>query len=315
MRIPKPKIPLLIIAGPTAAGKTAVALDLAQKLKGEIVSADSMQVYKYMDIGTAKVSPAEQLAVRHHLLNIAEPNEEFSLAQYKERADAAIRDIWQRQRLPLLVGGTGLYIKAVSENYPLASLPYDAACRAELNALWQQRGEAYMLDLLKGVDPESAAKAKDRRRIIRALEVYRLTGKSQTAIQRQAKQESPYSVLFIALSLPRQELYRRIDARAVKMVNQGLVGEYIRLQERGYSPTAKAMQGLGYYHAGMFVHGSWRQEEMLAQLQRDTRRYAKRQLSWFRGVKTAIWLDNIDSRASSAKISELAAGYFCLARE
>lgn len=302
------KIPLLVIAGPTASGKSAAALELAQIFNGEIVSADSMQVYKYMDIGTAKVDLATQAQVPHHMLDVVEPDEDFSLAQYKAQADKIIQDIWRRQRLPIMAGGTGLYIKAVTENYPLEQMPFDAGCRAELNRIWDERGREYMVSWLRQVDPETAAKAMDRRRIVRALEIYELTGSSQTEIHRRAKAESPFDALIFALTLPRQRLYERIETRAEAMVIQGLIGEYIKLIERGYSPGAKAMQGLGYYHAGMYVAGSWTREEMIANLQRDTRRYAKRQLSWFRGMEDVIWLDNNNPQSSLERISLLTAG-------
>jgi len=304
----KTKIPLLVIAGPTASGKSDIAVELAQLFNGEIVSADSMQVYKHMDIGTAKVSGEIRARVPHHMLDVAEPDADFSLAQYKEQADRIIQDIWQRGHLPLLVGGTGLYIKAVVENYPLDKLPYDASCRAELNRLWDERGKDYMVRWLEAVDPEAAARSKDRRRIIRALEVYRLTGMSQTEIHRRGKVESPYDAVIFALTLPRTRLYQRIDARAADMVAHGLLEEYMGLLEKGYSPESKAMQGLGYYHAGMHVAGCWSREEMIAHLQRDTRRYAKRQLSWFRGMEAVIWVDNSNPLASIKRISEFAAG-------
>lgn len=303
-----PKIPLLVIAGPTASGKSAAAVELAQIFDGEIVSADSMQVYKYMDIGTAKVDLATRAQVPHHMLDVVEPDEDFSLAQYKEQADKIIQDIWRRQHLPILAGGTGLYIKAVTENYPLEQLPFDPHCRAELNRLWDERGREYMVSRLQQVDPETAAKANDRRRIIRALEIYQLTGRGPAEIHRQAKAESPFNALIFALTLPRPQLYERIELRAEAMVIQGLIGEYIKLIERGYSPAAKAMQGLGYYHAGMCVAGNWTREEMIANLQRDTRRYAKRQLSWFRGMQDVIWLDHSNPQASMEKISAETAG-------
>jgi tRNA dimethylallyltransferase len=304
----KTKIPLLVIAGPTASGKSDVAVKLALIFNGEIVSSDSMQVYKYMDIGTAKVSMAIRAQIPHHMLDIVEPDADFSLAQYKEEADKVIKDIWQQGHLPLLVGGTGLYIRAVIENYPLDKLPFDATCRDELNRIWDERGGEYMLAWLEKVDAVTAAKAKDRRRIVRALEVYKLTGMSQTEIHRRGKAESPYAPIILALTLPRPQLYQRIDSRAEEMVTQGLLEEYEDLLKRGYSTGDKAMQGLGYYHAGMHIAGYWSREEMIANLQRDTRRYAKRQLSWFRGMEAVSWVDNSNPPASIERISQLVAG-------
>lgn len=306
----KAKIPLLVIAGPTASGKSDAAVELAQIFNGEIVSSDSMQVYKYMDIGTAKVSMATRTQIPHHMLDVVEPDADFSLAQYKEEADKIIIDIWQRGRLPLLAGGTGLYSKAVVENYPLDKLPFNVSCRDELNRMWDERGGEYMSHWLEKVDPETAAKAKDRRRIVRALEVFTLTGMSQAEIHRRGKVASPYDPLIFALTLPRPQLYQRIDSRTEDMVAQGLVEEYKDLLKKGYSPEDKAMQGLGYYHAGMHIAGYWSREEMIATLQRDTRRYAKRQLSWFRGMEDVIWIDNSNPHASVENISLLAAGKF-----
>lgn len=302
------KIPVLVIAGPTATGKSQLALELAAKFNGEIISADSMQVYKYMDIGTAKVDRIAQTLVPHHLLDVVEPDQEFSLAQYKLLADIAIDDINRRGRLPLIVGGTGLYIKAVIDNYPLSKLPYDPNCRTRLNRDWDEKGRDFMIKRLSQVDPSSALKVLDRRRIIRALEVYELTGQSQSAIQELAKEESRYRALIFALSLPRQELYDRINKRTEAMVIQGLVEEYTYLIEKGYSPRAKAMEGLGYYHAGMYVSGKWSQQEMITFLQRDTRRYAKRQFSWFRGMDKVSWLDNSNLKESILNISTAVAG-------
>lgn len=302
------KIPLLVIAGPTATGKSAVAVSLAKELDGEIISADSMQVYKYMDIGTAKVDWEIRKQIPHHLLDLVEPDADFSLALYKDLADKAIKDTWHRGRLPIMAGGTGLYIRAVVENYPLAELPYSAACRAEIEREWEQRGGDYMLAQLETIDPGYGAKARDKRRIVRALEIYRLSGRNLTEIQRESKKDSPYQPWVYALTLPRELLYSRINARALAMIKEGLIGEYSGIIAKGYAAGAKALQGLGYFHAGMYVSGRWNEAEMLSNLQRDTRRYAKRQLSWFRSMPAVKWLDNSDPRLSLLDISASVAG-------
>lgn len=291
-------IPLLVIGGPTASGKSEVAVELALRNKGAVVSADSMQVYKFMDIGTAKVSKETRNRVPHYMLDVVEPHEDYSLAQYKTAAVKCIQDIWQQGKLPILAGGTGLYIKAVIENYPLEEMPHDPLCRGELNTLWDRRGQDYMVELLEKVDPESAAKYSDRRRIIRALEVYQLAGRAFSVIQREAQENNPFKSLNFALTLPREKLYGVIDLRAEQMVIKGLIGEYINLINRGYPADCKAMQGLGYRHSGMFVQGKWTKAEMVEQLQQDTRRFAKRQLTWFRGMKDIIWQDNSNPLAS-----------------
>lgn len=301
-------IPLLIIAGPTASGKSAAAVELAQKLNGEVVSADSMQIYKYMNIGTAKVDDETRALVPHHLLDVVEPDQEFSLAQYKALADHVCMDIWQRGKLPIIAGGTGLYIKAVADNYPLDQLPHNLECREELKSMWDARGRNYMVQWLQRVDPETVARSIDKRRIIRALEVYQLTGRAPAEIHREAREGRLFNPLMFALTLPRPQLYEYIDSRTELMVKQGLVGEYISLIERGYSPNCKAMQGLGYRHCGLHVQGVWSLEEMKEQLKQDTRRYAKRQLTWFRGIKDINWLDNTEPPGAIQRIYTMVAG-------
>lgn len=302
------KIPLLVIAGPTASGKSDAAVELALELGGEVISADSMQVYKYMDIGTAKVDAETRAKVPHHMLDIVEPDQDYSLAEYKVQATAVAKEVWGRGKLPIMAGGTGLYIRAITENYPLEKMPHDPDCRAELNETWERRGREYMEAWLRRVDPETAAKAQDRRRIVRALEIFVLSGKAASWMQREAREANPFQPLQFALTLERAKLYAKIDARAELMVIQGLVGEYTSLIERGYSPEANAMQGLGYRHCGMYVQGLWTLEEMKEHLKQDTRRYAKRQLSWFRGMEGMTWLDNSEPQATVARILASVAG-------
>lgn len=309
------RIPLLVIAGPTASGKSDAAVELALELGGEVISADSMQVYKYMDIGTAKVDAETRARIPHHMLDIVEPDQDYSLAEYKVQATAVARDVWSRGRLPIMAGGTGLYIRAITDNYPLEQMPYDPDCRAELNEMWEQRGREYMEAWLQRVDPVTAAKVRDRRRIVRALEIFVLSGKPASRIQREAREVNPFQPLQFALTLERVRLYEKIDTRAESMVNRGLIGEYTSLIERGYSPEANAMQGLGYRHCGMYLQGLWTLEEMKGQLKQDTRRYAKRQLSWFRGMEGMTWLDNSDPRVTIAKILNSVAGIIGRQRE
>ena len=305
------KTPLLIIAGPTACGKSDVAVETALRLDTEVVSADSMQVYRHMDIGTAKLPPEERKGVDHHMLDVVNPDEEFSLAMYKRMAQKKCLDIAGRGKTPVVAGGTGLYIKALSENYPLEELPFDSQCRAELENQWQELGGGAMHKLLEQADPQAAQRINlgDKRRIIRALEIYRLTGVAPTNIQQKARQNNPFSPLLVVLELPRRELYRRINSRAHSMLDAGLLDEYNKLLDMGFSPQCNAMQGLGYRHCYMHVQGFWDKEEMLAMLQRDTRRYAKRQLTWFRGQKNAIWLDNSTPDSTPARICSILQGY------
>ena len=306
------EIPLLVIAGPTASGKTSVAIEVALTIGGEIISADSMQVYKYMDIGTAKATPEQRALVPHHLLDVVEPHEEYSLADHQKQAVAAAKDIYNRGRLPLLVGGTGLYIRAVVDNYPLQDIPHNEDCRRWLQGQWLVRGQERMRQWLEAVDPFSAARiaCNDQRRAIRALEVWLLAGRSLGEIQQEAKKKSPFRTISFALFHPREHLYNLIDERTLEMINSGLVGEYMQLTARGYSPHCKSMQGLGYRHAGMYIQGHWDLAKMTAELQQDTRRYAKRQLTWFRGIPDMQWLENINPQETSTTICHAIAGKF-----
>ncbi len=305
------KVPLLIIAGPTACGKSDVAVEVALRTKSEVVSADSMQVYKYMDIGTAKLPLSQRRGVPHHMLDVVTPDEDFSLAMYKEMAQKKSLEIGKKGKIPILAGGTGLYIKALSENYPLEQMPYDPKCRSELEQEWQQLGGPALYRQLEQADAAAARRISpgDKRRIIRALEIYRLTGVAATEIQQKARQDNPFSPLMIVLNQARHQLYRRIDQRSQSMIDEGLVEEYKSLLDRGFSPHSNAMQGLGYRHCHMLLQGEWGEGEMLAMLQQDTRRYAKRQLTWFRGEKQAIWLDNSDPGQTPDAICRIMQGY------
>lgn len=309
------RIPLLVIAGPTASGKSAAAVELALRLGGEVVSADSMQVYKYMDIGTAKVDQETRARIPHHMLDIIEPDQDYSLAEYKVQAESVCKDIWLRGRLPIMAGGTGLYIKAITENYPLEHMPHDSHCREELNRVWNAQGEEYMLQWLRRIDPEIAGKISDRRRIIRALEIFELTGKAPSQIQSDARAASPFLPFIFALTLPRPQLYEKIEARTELMVIQGLIGEYISLIKQGYSPQCNSLQSLGYRHSGLHVQGIWSREEMIEHLKQDTRRYAKRQLTWFRGMQGITWLDNTEPESAVQRIYTMVAGKFDLNSE
>ena len=302
------KIPLLVIAGPTAVGKSGVAVDLALKLNGEVVSADSMQVYKHMDIGTAKIDEATQTLVPHHMLDVVEPDQDFNLADYKSLAEARCKDIWKQGKVPILAGGTGLYIKAIVDNFPLEQLPHDQACRDELNRVWDLKGQDFMSQWLHRVDQDSAPRALDRRRIIRALEVHELTGRALSRIQTEAKEKSAFAPSLFALTLPRPKLYEKIEARTELMVIQGIVGEYTSLINRGYDPGSNAMMGLGYRHCGMYIQGLWTLDEMKENLKMDTRRYAKRQMTWFRGMQGMDFIDNTDPVLTVQRIYQRVAG-------
>lgn len=284
---------LLIICGPTASGKSALALRLAQELDAEIINADSMQVYKLMNIGTAKPAPEQLATVRHHLIDIVEPDEPFSAADFVEAADNAIKEITARKKKVMVVGGTGLYIRALLQG--LVDSPSGAGeIRTRLQQEAREVGNQAMLEKLRQVDPVSAAQmhVNNLVRIIRALEVYELTGIPLSRSQQEhGFSQERYESLKIGLKCDRKELYARIDARVDAMMAEGLSEEVQSLLEAGYSPHAKAMRGIGYKEITEYLAGDCSLQEAVALIKRDTRRYAKRQFTWFNSEKNLIWLE------------------------
>lgn len=279
-----PKI--VVVTGPTATGKTRFAVALAKDFDGEIVSADSMQLYRRMDIGTAKVTPAEAQGVPHHMIDVAEPYESYSVARYVREAAACIEDILSRGRLPILTGGTNLYIDSLVSGRDFAENEGDNALRERLGAEYDEVGGKAMLERLRGFDPERAAKLHpaDRRRIIRAIEIYMLSGKTMTQHDLETKSVPPrYDAVRIALDFEdRAQLYERIDRRVDTMVDQGLFDEVGRLLSEGVSPDATAMQAIGYKEPAAFFRGEITKEDAIELIKRESRRYAKRQLTWLR---------------------------------
>ena len=296
--------PLVVLCGPTAAGKTAAALALAGHFPVEVISADSRQVYRLMDIGTAKPSVLERQQVPHHLVDVVWPDEPFDAACFARLAAPVIDAVRQRGRLPLLVGGTGLYIRALTAG--LAELPgADPVIRRRLESMAASEGSAALHKQLAAVDRESAAllHANDRVRLIRALEVFELTGRPLSVWRREhGFDQCRYRLLKIGLSVERTELYRRIDRRAATMLTQGLVEETTALLAAGYPPQLKTLQTIGYREALRLLRGECTAPAALQELQQATRRYAKRQLTWFRGDGEVIWVDSV---TDSAKLTEL----------
>lgn len=292
---------VLALVGPTATGKTALSLALAEQLPIEIVSADSRMVYRWMDIGTAKPSEDERRRVPHHLVDVADPDEPFTLALYQRQAFAAIARIHHRGRLPLLVGGTGLYVRAVCDGLQIPAVPPDASYRAELEARAQREGWPALQDALAQVDPASAARIEPRnvRRVIRALEVHRATGMPYSAWQRRAP--VPFETLFFGLAMPRGALYTRIDARVDEQIAVGLIEEVQRLVERGYGSSCASMSGFGYRELGAYLHGELGRDAAIELYKRATRQYARRQLTWFRPDERIEWFDT--GAVSASKIA------------
>jgi tRNA dimethylallyltransferase len=288
------KIPLLVLAGPTAAGKSALAMRLAPLLETDIISADSAQVYRGLDVGTAKPSAEEQKMVRHHLIDLVEPDQDYSVADYQRDAQRLIGRLWSRGRLPFLVGGTGLYLRAVTENYAFGERGGDTVLRERLAAEADAAGPEALHERLKRLDPAAAAKIhpRDRRRIIRALEVFTLEGRpisAQVACTR--KQESLYRLLIFGLTLPRPLLYRSIEERVEVMMEHGFFEEVQLLLRRGCPRSSPGLQVLGYRQLAACIAGEISREEAVAEIKKQTRRLAKRQLTWFRRDRRIVWLD------------------------
>jgi len=284
--------PLLVIVGPTAVGKTALSLDLATVFDGEVVSADSRLFYHGMDIGTAKPSAGERARATHHLIDIAEPDQTVGLAQFHELASAAIKRIQSRGRLPMLVGGTGQYVRAIVEGWRIPRVPPDPDLRRRLEATAEVEGGAVLHSRLSALDPTAASSidARNVRRVVRALEVCLLTG--QMVSELRGKQTPPYRVLQVGLTMPRMQLYARADQRVDGMFASGLEGEVRALVERGYSFQLPAMSGLGYAQFEPYLSGDASLDEVIAAVKRATRRLIRHQYSWFRLTDPVIrWFD------------------------
>ncbi|MEM7347713.1 MAG: tRNA (adenosine(37)-N6)-dimethylallyltransferase MiaA [Chloroflexota bacterium] len=279
---------LVVIVGPTAVGKTSFSLRVAQAFNGDIISADSRQVYKGLDIGTDKVAPHHRETIKHHLLDVVAPDEVLTLADFQEQAYKAIDSILQQQRLPLLVGGTGQWVWAVAEGWGIPRVAPDFDLRAKLEADAETHGHTHLHDQLVAVDPQAAAKLDSRnvRRVIRALEVYYKTGIPIS--QHQKKSPPPYNIQIIGLHRTRENLYQRIDDRIDGMIDEGLVAEVEQLVEAGYGWNLPAMSGLGYRQIGLYLQGEATLPEAIALIKKETRRFVRQQDNWFRRTDDRI---------------------------
>ena len=288
------KKPLIILTGPTAVGKTSASIGLAKSLGCEIISADSMQVYKYMDIGSAKIMPDEMQGVPHYLVDELLPGDEFSVVRFQQMAKAAMEKIYANGHIPLVVGGTGFYIQALLYDIDFEKGEENTDYREELEAYAKDHGAQALHDRLREVDPKSAdaIHANNVKRVIRALEYYRQTGKPISQHNEEQRQkESPYNLAYFVLNDERTHLYERIDARIDQMLADGLIDEVKTLKEMGYHKGMVSMQGLGYKEILAYLEGEYPLEEAVRILKRDTRHFAKRQLTWFRREKEVIWLN------------------------
>lgn len=304
------KQPLIIITGPTSVGKTENSIKIAKALNGEIISADSMQVYRHMDIGTAKITKEEMDGVVHHLIDCLDPTEDFNICLFKEMADAAIKDIASRGKMPIIVGGTGFYIQAVLKDVEFSKDEEEAedgdkSIRKELQEIADARGAEYLHGMLREIDPESAdaIHANNVKRVIRAIEYYRLNGeKISVHNEKEAAKESPYDYLYFVINNDREILYKRIEDRIDIMINDGLLEEVKELKKMGCTRDMVSMKGLGYKEILAYLEGEISYEEAIYILKRDTRHFAKRQITWFKREKDVIWMNYPDYNQDKTKM-------------
>lgn len=288
------KKPIVVLTGPTAVGKTELSIQLAKAIGGEIISADSMQVYKYMDVGSAKITPEEMDGVRHYLVDELEPFDEFHVVKFQEYAQKYLNEIYAHGKIPIIAGGTGFYIQALLNDIDFTEQESDSAYRKELEALAEEHGNQYLHDRLKEVDPESAEAIhpNNRKRVIRALEFFQETGgKISEHNAKEQMRTSPYNFAYFVLNDERSHLYKRIDARVDKMIEDGLEAEVRRLKEMGCTKDMVAMQGIGYKEMLSYLDGSYSLEEAVYIIKRETRHFAKRQITWFKRERDVIWLN------------------------
>lgn len=296
---------IIVVVGPTASGKTALAIEIAKKLDGEVVSCDSMQIYKHMDIGTAKPTVQEQQEVRHHMIDIVEPFENFSVADFTEQARKCIDDILARNKVPVLCGGTGLYADSIIENVVFPDIGEDPQFRKDMHEMAELCGNEAVHNLLMQKDPQAAAKIHPNnvRRVVRALEVCHLTGKTFTIVNAEAKREAVYDTLIFGLDVDREMLYDRINSRVDKMVNEGLVDEVRNILRMGVDRDSTAMQAIGYKELADYFDGNTDLASAVEKIKLESRHYAKRQLTWFRRNLAINWV-NPESEEDFEKIFE-----------
>ena len=298
----KPKV--IVICGPTASGKTALSIELAKKINGEIVSADSMQIYKDMDIGTAKPTIEEMDGIKHYLVGEVSPTKRYSVADFKKSALQAIEEIIKKGKTPIIVGGTGLYVDSLVYGIEYDEVEVDLEYRQKLEELTNEKGLEYVYNKAKEIDPQAMEKisVNDRKRIFRVLEIYNATGKTKTMQEIESRQkENPYDYYVFAINMERSKLYERINKRVDIMLEQGLIEEVKQVTEK-YKHLPTAIQGLGYKEVIAYLNGEYTYEEMVEKRKIETRHYAKRQLTWFRKNKDITWLDGLDEKQNNINI-------------
>lgn len=298
----KPKV--IVICGPTASGKTALSIELAKRINGEVVSADSMQIYKDMDIGSAKVTKEEMQGIKHYLVDCVSPDERYSVANYKLDAKKAIEEILKKGKTPIVVGGTGLYIDALIYEIEYQDIKINESYRKELESIKQNQGLEVLYERALKIDPEAMKKISpnDSKRIMRVLEIYEATGKNKTEQEAESRlKEIPYNYKVFAITMDREKLYERINKRVDIMIENGLIEEVKELLKK-YKEFPTAMQALGYKEVKEYLDGELTKQEMIDKIKQESRRYAKRQLTWFRKNKQTIWIDGLNDMQKNINI-------------
>lgn len=298
------KAKVIVICGPTASGKTALGIELAKKINGEIVSCDSMQIYKDMNIGTAKPTIKEMQGIKHYLIDFVSPDERYSVAEFKKDAKNAIKEILDKGKIPIVVGGTGLYVDSLIYEIEYPKIEFDDEYRKELEKIEEEKGLDYLFKKASEIDNEAIKKISqnDKKRIFRILEIYHSTGKTKTEQEYESrKKEVEYDYHVFAIDWDREKLYNRIDERVNWMIENGLIEEVKNLYNK-YEKFPTAMQGLGYKEVVEYLENKCTKEEMIEKIKRETRRYAKRQLTWFRKNKNTIWLNGEEDIQNNIKI-------------
>ena len=295
---------VIVICGPTASGKTKLSIELAKKINGEIVSCDSMQIYKDMNIGTAKPTEEEMQGIKHYLIDCVSPQTRYSVADYKKDAIFAIKEIFSKGKVPIIVGGTGLYLESLIYNIEYNEIEVDLKYREELEKIEKEEGLESLYKKAELIDPEAIKKIShnDKKRIFRILEIYKSTGKNKTQLEIESKKNKPeYDYLLFGITMDREKLYERINLRVDLMIKDGLVEEVKNLCKK-YKELPTALQGLGYKEVVEYLDGTISKEEMIEKIKQETRRYAKRQLTWFRKYDNLIWLDGLSSLQNNINI-------------
>ena len=296
---------VVVICGPTASGKTALSIELAKKINGEIVSADSMQIYDEMNIGTAKPDQEEMQGIKHYLIGNIKPTKRYSVSEFKKDAISAIKEIISKEKMPIVVGGTGLYVNSLVYGIDYPEIQTNLEYRKELEKIVEEKGLQYLFEKAVELDKEAMKNISpnDKKRILRVLEIYKETGKTKTELERESRKNGiPYDYKIFAINMPREILYDRINRRVDIMIEKGLIDEVSSLYEKYGESLLTSMQAIGYKEVVEFLKGNCTKEEMIEKIKMETRRYAKRQLTWFRKIENIQWLDGLNDIQNNVNI-------------